>query len=116
MAFEFEDIRRLAGDLSNASTEVKTRGRQALRKTALDTVRSAKNRAPVDTGNLKGSIGASFDGDLHAEIGPTADYGYWVEMGTSRMAPQPYLAPAADIHFPLFEEAIAQLGGEILGG
>lgn len=116
MTFEFEDVRKLAADLSNAAPSVKQKGRQALRKTAFDVVRSAKNRAPVDTGNLKSSIGATFSGDLHAEMGPTADYGYWVEFGTSRMAPQPYMGPAADTHFPAFEQAILELGGEILDG
>lgn len=116
MAFEYDDIRKLTADLSDAIPSIKEKGRKALRKTAIDTVNSAKNRVPVDTGHLKSTIGASFEGDLHAEIGPTADYGYWVEVGTSRMAPQPYLGPAADIHFPLFEEAVAQLGGEILDG
>jgi hypothetical protein len=32
------------------------------------------------------------------------------------MAPQPYMGPAADIHFPIFEQVVAQLGLEALGG
>lgn len=116
MPVEFDDVRKLTADLANASPRVQRRGSQALRKTLLDTERSAKNRAPVDTGKLKGSIGVTMHSDYSGEVGPTAEYGYWVEMGTSRMAPQPYMGPAADIHFPLFEQAIAQLGGEILDG
>lgn len=116
MSADAADIRKLAIDLGNAGPKTETKARVALRKTAADTVRSAKNRVAVDTGNLKSSIGASFPSPLSAEIGPTADYGYWVEVGTSRMAPQPYMGPAADIHFPLFEQAIAKLGEELLDG
>lgn len=116
MVFEFDDLRKLTATLNGAGPRTQRRAGQVVRKTAFDTVASARNRAPVDTGKLKGSIGADFPTPLSAEIGPTAEYGYWVEMGTSRMAPQPYLGPAADIHFPLFEEAIVQLGGEILDG
>ena len=51
---------------------------------------------PVATGRLKGSIVSQVDGDSVA-IGPTADYGIYVEFGTgskSGQAPQPFLVPA----------------------
>ena len=116
MAFDFDDVRKVTADLSNAGPEIKRRGSQALRKTLLDTKRSAQNRAPVDTGKLKGSIGITLLGGISGEVGPTANYGYWVEMGTSRMAPQPYMGPAPDQHTPAFEQAMQQLGLEGLNG
>lgn len=30
------------------------------------------------------------------ELGATADYAFWVEMGTRRMAAQPFIRPAFD--------------------
>ena len=116
MTFQYDDIRRVTASLAGAGPRVRQMGSLAVGKTLKDIERSAKERAPVDTGNLKDSIGVTRHSPLSGEVGPTAEYGYWVEMGTSRMAPQPYMAPAADIHLPLFEQAIVELGGEILNG
>ena len=122
MAVDASEIRKLYADLTNVGPRTGRMAQAAFRKTVLDIEATAKNKVPVDTGNLKGSIGHSdlrsvgTSGSMYAEIGPTAEYGYFVENGTSRMAPQPYMGPAADIHMPLFEQAIAQLGGEVLNG
>jgi len=52
---------------------------------------------PVDTGNLRSSISLDEEnGGLGWIVGPTAEYGDYVERGTSRMGPQPYLGPAYD--------------------
>jgi hypothetical protein len=56
-------------------------------------------RTPVDTGNLKSSESVDVDG-LRFEAGPTADYGEYVELGTSRMAAEPYAGPAFDQELP----------------
>lgn len=67
--------------------------------------RDAKILAPVDTGNLRASISASDtrDGDTRGiEVGPSANYGGFVEDGTSRMRPQPYMGPALDRVSPQF--------------
>lgn len=66
-------------------------------KTLTDTVAHAQARVPVDTGFLKGSIGADLAGGgltWTGDVGPTADYGAYVEFGTWKMAPQPYMIPA----------------------
>lgn len=88
-----------------------------VRKTAHDIEATAKELAPVDTGHLRSSIGVDIfreDGALIvAEIGPTADYGPYVEYGTHRAGPQPYMGPSADRHAPLMERAIAQDAGRL---
>ena len=116
-----DPLRALAADLTAAGRQVGNRARTVIRKTALDIEGTAKQLAPVDTGNLKNSIGHSDlrignSGQLVAEIGPTANYGYFVEAGTSRTPPQAYMGPAADRHAPSFEAAMAALGAEALGG
>jgi HK97 gp10 family phage protein len=122
VSIDASDLRRLAADLQRAGPETGKRAQVVVRKVARDIAADAKRMAPVDTGNLKGSIGHSDlrtvgqSGTLSAEIGPTASYGEYVELGTSRMAPQPYMGPAADRHAPGFEQAMAQLGMEALGG
>lgn len=60
---------------------------------------AAKRLAPVDTGRLRSSISRELGRDgrgLFAQIGTIVDYGPYVEFGTSRMRPQPYLRPALD--------------------
>lgn len=57
----------------------------------------AKQACPVDTGRLRNSI--SHDADEEAAyIGTNVEYAPYVELGTSRMAPRPYLRPAAEDH------------------
>ena len=122
MPVDDSQLRKLSADIGKAIGTTGPRAQLVVRKTAKDIEATAKLKAPVDTGNLKSSIGTSDlrgvgqSGGLVAEIGPTANYGIYVEMGTDRMAPQPYMGPAADAHTPAFEEAMAQLGLEALGG
>lgn len=117
-----DGLRRLSADITRAARTTGQRAQMVIRKTAVDIESTAKNLVPVDTGNLKGSIGHSDlrtvgrSGSLAVEIGPTASYGIFVEQGTSRMAPQPFMSPAADRHAPAFEQAMAQLGLEGLNG
>jgi len=117
-----EQLRRLSADIARAARTTGARAQTVIRKTAYDIERTAKNLVPVDTGNLKGSIGHSDarsvgrSGSLAIEIGPTANYGLFVEAGTSRMGPKPYMGPAADRHTPAFEQAMAQIALEGLDG
>lgn len=116
-----DPLRALSADLTAAGRQVGTRARAVIRKAAYDIERDAKALAPVDTGNLKNSIGHSdlrigTSGQLVAEIGPTANYGIFLELGTSRMPAQPFMGPAADRNTPSFEAAMQQLGMEVLGG
>lgn len=52
--------------------------------------------APRDTGNLSDSIASDDPGELSFRIFTQTGYGAYPELGTSRMAAQPYLAPAID--------------------
>lgn len=70
--------------------------------------------APVDTGYLRGSISSEFQGGAAAFVGitgPTANYGRYVEEGTSRMGGQPYMTPAAERRMPSYLAAIESIIG-----
>lgn len=56
-------------------------------------VSSAKRAAPVDTGELRDSIHAETGSDGNFLVA-NADHAAHVELGTSKMAAQPYLRPA----------------------
>lgn len=101
-------------DLGKAGPKVEALTETAVHKTGFDTVAAAQAIAPVDTGNLKNSIGVDFDG-LGFEAGPTAAYGGYVEWGTSRMSPQPYMRPAFEKALPPLEQALEQAGRRALG-
>lgn len=117
-----ESLNHLIADLSAAPREADAKVSLAVRKSAFDIEATAKGFVPVDTGNLKNSISTSpigesrplQPGDMDAEIGPTAEYGHFVEDGTSQNAPQAYMGPALDRHSADFETAINQAIGEVL--
>lgn len=70
----------------------------------------AQQNAPVDTGTLKRSIGLEItDGDMSAEVEPTAEYAPYVELGTRFMDPQPYLKPAFDEQKEKFKKDMKKL-------
>ena len=72
---------------------------------------SAVLRAPVDTGNLRGSLTYEV-GEDEARIGTNVDYAPWVESGTDRMAAQPYLRPALDENKAKIERELGLVVGK----
>ena len=68
---------------------------------------SAKAVCPVDTGALRESISVECSGN-RAEISANTDYASYVEFGTSKMAPQPYLVPSLIEQSDSVLEAMAQ--------
>ena len=74
----------------------------------------AKQKCPVDTGNLRNSITHAVDMSEKSAIVATAtEYAAYVEYGTSRQKAQPYLEPAVKDHVPeyqrIFEEQLARI-------
>jgi len=67
----------------------------------------ARALAPVRTGRLRSSIElllTSFP--LGFDVSATAPYAGFVEFGTRRMAPRPYMRPALDSHIFQIERAV----------
>jgi len=61
-------------------------------------VKNAKRIVPVDTHNLQDNIEGEVGleaGKVIGRVGTDVEYGLYVEQGTSRMAAQPWLRPAA---------------------
>jgi len=106
-------IIKLDAELAAASAVVVKKVSTAIAKTALDIEADSKALCPVDTGFLRNSISSDIK-PLEAEIGPTAEYGAYVEYGTSRAGPQPYITPSFDRRSSSLVSAIEQAGGDIL--
>lgn len=101
----------LAAKFVGVAATVQVRAAIACNKAALDTQSDARQLAPVDTGNLRGSIQVrpATPALTEASVGPEAEYGVYVEYGTSRMSAQPYMRPAADRHGPAFVQAFENM-------
>ncbi len=54
----------------------------------------AKLKVPVDTGNLRSGISISKRDDVGWNLDIDVPYAAYVEYGTSKMQPQPYVRPA----------------------
>lgn len=110
------DLNSLVVDLGSAGWRVTREASDLVDKTAHDIQATAQTLVPVDTGNLKNSIGVDrpVGSDIVAVIGPTAEYGAHVEYGTVNMAPHAYMGPSLDVHTPPFFEAMADVAGDIL--
>lgn len=113
------DLARYATDLETAADNLHERASHAVRKAALATMADAQTLAPVDTGNLKGSITTDVaPGDLVGVVEATADYAAYVEFGHrthsgTQVPPQPFMRPAQDRNTEPFMQALAQLVEEV---
>lgn len=106
-------------DLNDSPARVGRGVAEVVRRVTAGVVRGAKIGAPVDTGNLRASYSADIVGDgrsgsISSEIGPTAEYGVFVELGTSRMDPQPHLGPAFDSETASLEAILGAVVGRSL--
>ncbi|KKM74968.1 hypothetical protein LCGC14_1395070 [marine sediment metagenome] len=73
----------------------------------IDIQTEAKDRSPYITGMNRRSIGIEVEevgGRVEGSIFTQSGYGGYLEIGTSKMAAQPYLWPAVESHAPkIFE-------------
>lgn len=93
--FDNKEISRLATDLNGAGRRAESRCKTIVKRTGNAVVREAQKVVPVDTGALKNSLHVDVSPDsLGFEAGSQLGYSGWVEFGTTRMAPQPYLVPS----------------------
>lgn len=113
MTADVHEWNQLAVDLGKAPLRMVKQGRVILAKTLADGTAAAQAFAPVDTGNLRSSTGWEMSG-LEGEFGPTAEYGAYVEDGTSVMAPHAFVGPAFDRVQPGFIDAVGALAEVIM--
>lgn len=76
---------------------MKERVGRALKEAAARAAEKARERVPVDTGFLQGSIGArEEEPGRRWVVEATAPYAAFVELGTRNMAAQPYIIPSVE--------------------
>src|SRR5687768_16509064 len=133
--WDTSELDQLQADLAAAGPDVQRGCELVEKKAGFETVAGAQALVPVDTGNLKGTIGVDVDG-LSFEAGPTSDYGAHVEYGTAAHVirarnagalwwpgarhpvksvnhpgtpPKPYMRPAFDRAVEAVPEALGQV-------
>lgn len=110
------ELYSLSSDLIQGSQRAEDMAGMATRKALFDILKDAISGAPVDTGFHRSSLGVDIDADdLGGEVGPTSEYGGYLELGTTRMAPRPHLFPAFDRRALEWIEAMDQVGIKALG-
>lgn len=116
MSIELKGLNSLVASFDKDAKLAVGEARKAVRAVALNTERDAKIFAPVDTGALRNSISTTISGNAtfsQAEVGPTVEYGLYVEEGTSRTAPQAYMGPAFNRNAHTFVSAIEAITGKL---
>lgn len=73
----------------NVDAYVKNATRKTITEITSVGVQAAKKYAPVDTGYMQANIASIFNG-----FESKASYSKWVEYGTYKMEPQPFMRPA----------------------
>ncbi len=90
-------LHALAADLIRTSAMAVADVKFAVYRSGLDAVGYAKGNVPVRTGELKNSIGVQYSATgLQFDLEAEADHAAYVEYGTSRMAPRPFVGPAVE--------------------
>ena len=88
-------IKKTAARLKNLVFAMEGVGAGAVQAAANQCADIARSYVPVDTGALKGSIAAVSDGSYASSVIASTPYAAMVEYGTSKMAAQPFMLPAA---------------------
>lgn len=92
-----DGLSELRAKLRRIEQEVGRVARREVKRTALNVQRRARETVPVDTGRLRNSIAVEeLEGGLDAAIGTNVEYAPYVEFGTNRTRPKPYLLPAME--------------------
>jgi len=90
---EIIGIERLTLRINKAADSLDEKIMDGLEIIGENIVADAKAFAPIKTGRLRNSIGKTVFG-RELEVYAEAEYAAYVEYGTSRMRPQPFLRPA----------------------
>jgi HK97 gp10 family phage protein len=85
-------------------------GRQKIiRETAFVIEARAKVDAPVKTGALRSSLHVDVINDMLCRVQDGVEYGIYQELGTSKMAAQPFLVPAVEAERKYLAEKYKEL-------
>ena len=119
LVFPAGGVKELSERLSTAAARVGAKAANAVRAGAAQISRDAAAAAPRRSGALAESIQTTFSGSgrsgtMSATIPPTARHAPFVEFGTYKDRPQPFLFPAFERHSEDVLREIADATRDIL--
>jgi len=97
--------------LDRITAQMRPRAREIVNTYGQLIAGDAAQMAPVDTGALKTSLvsESQMTDDLTFTVQDGVEYGVYQELGTSKMAAQPFLIPAIEKWKQRFQDAFAEL-------
>ena len=97
--------------LDRITSEMRPKASQTVETYGIAIAGAGAQNAPVDTGALRNTITSEshMEGDLTYIVQDGVEYGIFQELGTSRMAAQPFLVPAIEAWAQRFQNAFAEL-------
>jgi HK97 gp10 family phage protein len=107
-----EGLDDLVAGLMAEGLLAEARAAEAVATTAQKVEDTAREIVAVRTGATRDSIQTTQSG-ASAEIGPTTPWATFVEFGTYKDAPQPFMGPAGDRHEDDLAEELERLVGEL---
>ena len=115
MAVDAAELARFAADLRRYGPALRAESEKMVAEQGAKLRDSARSHAPVASGELRDSIGLEASG-LTATVEAKARHARFVEYGTSVMAPQEFMRPAADKAYHDLQAAAAKVVDKVLGG
>lgn len=82
---------------------------RAVQGATFNVLATSQDLVAVDTGFLKGTGRADFEGAHVGIVSYSAEYAPYVEFGTSRMRAQPFLTPAVELERQRFQLSMQQI-------
>jgi len=96
-------VKVISNRLPAAAADVATIGSTEVARAGFEIEAAAKALAPVRTGLLRRSIHTVLsNGGNTATVGPSVDYGLYVEMGSRGRSARPFMRPAAEVVMPKY--------------
>lgn len=99
--------------LDRITADMRPKASEIVETYGIKIMSEAAQNAPVDTAALRNSITSEsgMTGDLQYTVQDGVEYGVFQELGTSKMAAQPFLVPALEHNRQAFQNAFKELFG-----
>lgn len=110
-------VRGLVAELASAAGDVDDRADDATKHYAEKVAAAQRGAAPVGpTGDTRDTIGVErADEEEHGGwlAGTETWYAHFIEGGTSKLAPRPFIGPAGDQYADAYAAAVLDIGADI---